>query len=75
MHKIDCVVFCFNIVFKEMFSLDKKFMLCRITLIPPKPISPLDKTVLTNKEQEVVDKFRIPEVISTNPVNDETTIL
>ena len=75
MHRIAWDVFCLIIVFADILSFDKKFILCKITLIPPKPISPLAKIVFTSKDAEVVDRFNIPDVISNKPIIIDTTTL
>ena len=62
-----CVNFCKKIVLKGIFTLEIKFKLCKITLIPPKPIKPLAKIIFVKSETELEDKPKIPLVISMPP--------
>ena len=69
-----CVNFCNSILLTFIFSLDKKLTDCNITLIPPKPISPLAIIVfiiiLTLQE----DKSKQPLVISIMPAKQASTV-
>ena len=68
-----CINFCFIKVFVEMFSLEKKVVLCNITLIPPKPIEADVIIVFIFKAMLVEDKEAIPPVISIVPHKKELT--